>query len=73
MSCKLGHKDGVTFFQCTTNPLGGPSYVDEGSKPYEDHECMHLKRFDNKGVLTCRDCGSTYDERTLEWGNHDNG
>jgi NTP pyrophosphatase (non-canonical NTP hydrolase) len=34
---------------------------------YEDTECRHTFRFENKGVFTCRDCGATYDEITLEW------
>jgi hypothetical protein len=67
MACKLGSKDGVTFFQCTIDPLGGPSIEDGKAKPYEDFECMHLKRFENRGVWTCKECGAVYDERTLEW------
>jgi hypothetical protein len=37
------------------------------NRPYEDDECRHNRRFDNRGVLTCKDCGATYNESTLEW------
>jgi len=49
--------------------MGGPNYVEPPARPYEDFECHHDRRFDNKGVLTCQDCGATYDETTLTWNN----
>jgi hypothetical protein len=67
MSCKLIKTKEFTAFQCTPNELGGPGIEDGKAKPYEDYECMHLKRFENRGVLTCKDCGAVYDENILEW------
>lgn len=34
---------------------------------HADNECRHARRFDNRGVYTCKDCGATYNENTLEW------
>lgn len=34
---------------------------------YYSYECIHNNRYENKGVLTCKDCGMTYNENTLEW------
>jgi hypothetical protein len=53
--------------------MGGPNYDTEPTaRPYADHECRHYasRRFYNKGVLTCQDCGATYDESTLTWISH---
>lgn len=36
-------------------------------KPYQDGECRHDKRFDQNGILTCQECGATYNEETLTW------
>jgi hypothetical protein len=69
VTCKLVRTKEFSAFQCTINELGGPSIPDESTKPYDDHECMHLRRFENRGVLTCKDCSATYDEKTLEWRN----
>jgi hypothetical protein len=74
MPCKFGSKDGVTFFQCSTHPLGGPNldllqqYQDKDlKKPYDDYECRHEKRFEHHGVLTCQDCGCVYNDQLLRW------
>lgn len=74
MACKFGKTDGVTFFQCSTHPLGGPNIdllieqqEEDSKKPYADDECRHDRRFELKGVLTCQDCGATYNEDTLSW------
>ena len=70
MPCKFGKKDGVTFFQCTP---GNFEYMSDGvygpdhGKPYDEGECRHDNRFELKGVLTCKDCCATYNERRMEW------
>ena len=38
------------------------------AKPYDDDECRHNLRFEVDGVLTCRECGATYNDAILEWG-----
>lgn len=43
------------------------NFESEDLQPYADGECRHPHRVDNKGVLTCTDCGATYNESTLEW------
>jgi hypothetical protein len=44
-------------------------YGDDSDRlhPYKDRECHHTQRFDNRGILTCKDCGAMYDETTLTW------
>ncbi len=46
---------------------GSFGHDDSRSHPYEDNECRHAKRFERRGVLTCQDCGATYNETTCEW------
>jgi len=73
MACKFGSRkdengNEITFFQCTPGEF---EYMQERSKqPYEDDECRHNRRFVHSGVLTCQDCGATYDEKTLTWINY---
>jgi len=69
MPCKLVRTKEFSGFQCTINELGGPGDPGLPTKPYEDHECMHLRRLEIAGVWTCQDCSAKYDERTLEWRN----
>jgi hypothetical protein len=47
--------------------MGGPNFGEINKRPYENFECHHARRFDNNGVLTCLDCGATYNETTLTW------
>jgi hypothetical protein len=56
----------MTFDMSPGHDLGGTVY-EEPKRPYEDDECRHSSRFDNRGVLTCWSCGAIYDETTLEW------
>jgi hypothetical protein len=69
MSCNFIKGGGFTGFQCSINEMGGPNLIEEdvNKGPYEDGECKHFKRFELKGVLTCKDCGATYDEDLMEW------
>lgn len=70
MSCKRIIKNGSVRIQCTINPLGGPWFdEDDYKKPYQDRECRHDKRFDYKGVLTCENCGATYNDTLFQWEN----
>jgi hypothetical protein len=58
MACKFIQGKGFTAFQC--NP-GQFEYMQDGvvcgnnKKPYEDNECHHSRRFENKGILICQD------------------
>lgn len=63
MSCKFVQGKGFNAFHCTVNPLGGPSF--EIAEP--EKECKHLKTFENRGILTCQDCGFIRNETTLNW------
>jgi hypothetical protein len=50
--------------------LGGPDYHNEPARPYEDNECHHDRRFENRGLLTCQECGMIYNEKICEWENN---
>lgn len=54
----------------TGHSMGGPNFIGPNKHPYEDNECRHTNRFEYYGVLTCSDCGASYNEITLEWINH---
>lgn len=70
MPCNIIRKNGSVRIQCPINPLGGPGFVeDEPKKPYQDGECRHDKRFDHRGVLTCENCGATYNDTLFQWEN----
>jgi hypothetical protein len=58
----------MNFLMVPGHNLGGPAY-EEPKRPYEDGECRHARRFNNRGIDTCKDCGATYNETTLEWEN----
>lgn len=56
------------------SPLGDPNLdaliahqEEENKRPYHDDECRHDDRFELRGILTCQDCGATYDDQLLEW------
>jgi hypothetical protein len=57
--------------KCVPNEYGTFSMPEQNSMPYEPGECRHTNRFDNNGVLTCKNCGMIYNETTLEWVYHE--
>ena len=58
----------LTFFMCPGHDLGGPMYEEQRNlDPYSDDSCRHDRRFENRGILTCQDCGMVYNEHSLSW------
>jgi hypothetical protein len=74
MTCKFeSNKDGNSF-KCSN--VGRFYYLNNGTidpdkdsplDPYSRYECDHHSKFEYHGVLTCSDCGATYDENSLSW------
>jgi len=64
----LGSEDSKYYCTCCWKEVK----MDAQNKPYDDNECRHARRFDNRGVDTCKDCGATYNENALEWEGHSN-
>ena len=71
MCCKLVKGKDFVAFQCSNIGEREMTHKEitgkERLEPYYEDECSHDNRFENKGYLTCEDCGYIYDESTLSW------